>query len=260
MGGYFDVVSYLMGRRALYGKMLDLYPTDTIENAAVASFPDGADGVPIKELKIAITPVQAAGTPTPENPLPISGWTGANITVESVEGAGDGAVYAVSWQSVAGTVYGGTLTDNGDGTWTLTVTQILASVTWGDGTNPQVGESYERRTFDNAFSSVVQTNATNCPNNIGIAYATSGDYARYYIATTNMKRVQLYLPNGTSNDLVVQIVGNLATPVSYPITADSVKTLLGDNNIFADCGNILKLVYRADVGKYIEKKLAEGTE
>lgn len=49
-------------------------------SGAIASFDDGADGMPLKELAVNIEPVQAAGTPTPGTPLPISGWTGCNVT------------------------------------------------------------------------------------------------------------------------------------------------------------------------------------
>lgn len=48
-------------------------------SGTIASFDDGGDNKPLKSLKVAINPVQASGTPTPSNPLPISGWTGANI-------------------------------------------------------------------------------------------------------------------------------------------------------------------------------------
>ena len=54
--------------------------TDTA-SGAVASFPDGADGMPIKSLAINIEPLQeGSGVPSPENVRPISGWTGANVT------------------------------------------------------------------------------------------------------------------------------------------------------------------------------------
>ena len=45
----------------------------------IASFADGADDMPVRKLVGTIEPVQALGTPSPENPLPISGWTGASI-------------------------------------------------------------------------------------------------------------------------------------------------------------------------------------
>ena len=46
----------------------------------IASFPDGADGLPVKDLTVAIEPVQSGtGDPSPTNVRPISGWTGANV-------------------------------------------------------------------------------------------------------------------------------------------------------------------------------------
>ena len=57
------------------------FPTDTA-SGAVASFSDGADGLPLKSLVVNIDPVQdtSNGDPSPENICPISGWTGVNIT------------------------------------------------------------------------------------------------------------------------------------------------------------------------------------
>ena len=47
----------------------------------IASFPDGADGLPVKDLTVGIEPVQSGtGDPSPTNVRPISGWTGANVT------------------------------------------------------------------------------------------------------------------------------------------------------------------------------------
>lgn len=51
-------------------------------SGAVASFDDGADGVPVKDLVAQIVPVQAgSGDPAPDNVRPISGWTGANVSM-----------------------------------------------------------------------------------------------------------------------------------------------------------------------------------
>ena len=48
-------------------------------SGSIASFADGADNVPLKDLVVNITPKQASGTPSPDNVLPITGWTEANI-------------------------------------------------------------------------------------------------------------------------------------------------------------------------------------
>lgn len=49
-------------------------------SGAVASFSDGSAN-PLVELKVAISPIQASGTPTPQAPIPIYGWTGAEIHI-----------------------------------------------------------------------------------------------------------------------------------------------------------------------------------
>lgn len=48
-------------------------------SGSIASFLDGADGLPLKSCVVRIEPVQASGTPSPETPLPISGWIAANL-------------------------------------------------------------------------------------------------------------------------------------------------------------------------------------
>lgn len=54
--------------------------TDTA-SGSIASFPDGADNVPVKSLKVNIEPVQSgSGDPSPTNIRPISGHTSAVVT------------------------------------------------------------------------------------------------------------------------------------------------------------------------------------
>lgn len=64
---------------------------------AVASFA-GNMVAPFKECKCEFTPVQASGTPSPESPLPISGWTGANV-VRCGKNLCDGAAYVARLSS-----------------------------------------------------------------------------------------------------------------------------------------------------------------
>lgn len=49
-------------------------------SGSIATFTDGADGVPVKDLVVNITPVQAgSGDPSPSNVRAITGWTGATV-------------------------------------------------------------------------------------------------------------------------------------------------------------------------------------
>jgi len=61
-------------------KALAAFATDTA-TGAVASFADGADNIPMKDVLVHIDPVQAgSGDPSPDNVRPITGWTGAKVT------------------------------------------------------------------------------------------------------------------------------------------------------------------------------------
>ena len=55
--------------------------TETV-TGAIASFPDGADDIPVADLVVNIEPVQdlSNGDPSPTNICPITGWTGCNVT------------------------------------------------------------------------------------------------------------------------------------------------------------------------------------
>ncbi len=75
-GQTFDV----MDGQVSEAQLLRAFPTDTA-SGAIASFPDGADGVPVKALTVSIRPVQSgSGDPAPDNVRPISGWTQAKVT------------------------------------------------------------------------------------------------------------------------------------------------------------------------------------
>lgn len=65
-------------------RIYSAYPTDTAEGS-IASFPDGADGIPLKSLVVDINPVQSgSGDPSPDNVRPISGWTGMTVNANGV--------------------------------------------------------------------------------------------------------------------------------------------------------------------------------
>ena len=72
-GGIYDAI------QAGGAAALAAFATDTV-SGDVVSFPDGADGIPVKSFVGSIIPAQSgSGDPSPSNVRPISGWTGANI-------------------------------------------------------------------------------------------------------------------------------------------------------------------------------------
>jgi hypothetical protein len=55
----------------------------------------------------------------------------------------------------------------------------------------------------------------------------------------------------------VQLVYELATPQTYQLTAQQLKTLLGQNNVWADAGDI-SVKYNADTKLYIDNKITQA--
>lgn len=53
----------------------------------------------------------------------------------------------------------------------------------------------------------------------------------------------------------VQLVYELATPITVQLTPTEVKTLLGTNNVWADSGEV-EVTYKADIQKYIDKQIS----
>ena len=226
---------------------------DTISNVSVATF-TAAKSAPLKLLEIAITSVQAAGTPTPTSPLPISGWTGANITVSPTLDAQDGTVYQIPWQSDAGTVYGGTLNVT---TGALTVTHMsvdMGTLSWSraklsgtddiyrfmaNGSNfeyPMAVATKSPEVICSTYKSVATSNLKNYDKSV----TTTNSYPNIYVRDDDYSTAPTFKTAVSG----VQIVYRLATPLTYQLTPNAIKTLLGNNNIWADTGDIVELTYR----------------
>ena len=197
-----------------------------------------------------------------ENICPISGWTGMQLNA-------NGTVIPISWQTEAGTVYGGTLDVT---TGVLTVTMAMRSL---NGTENWAKHGsiaswfYVDTIFDDCY---VDNNSS--------SFAISSQYKQisYKLASTAENgEFCIGLPtNGISNRIVikdtayntaaefkaslasnnVQICYELAITQIYQLTPTEVATLLGDNTIWADTGDTT-VEYRADPDLYIQRKMSE---
>lgn len=241
---------------------LSVYPTDTASGNP-AAITDGAEGLPVKSLSVQITPVQSgSGDPAPDNVRQISGRTGLQLYVSPTADVQDGDTYALSWESEAGTVYGGT----------LDVTTGLLTVNRGkkvfDGSengwtiNSSYGVAYDIRGIGSGIDLTqlpVADYLTTLPQGAGSGlaawqcrYNPSGAYflARGDAAVTaSVAAWKAYLAEHP-----LTVLFGLSSPFTYQIAPNAVRTLLGVNKIWSDAGEV-SLIYRADVGLYINKKL-----
>ena len=215
----------------------------------IASFPDGADGLPVKALTVAIEPVQdtSGGDPSPTHICPISGWTGCNISHSGAD-TSDPTVIPITFPSGT-TVYGGTL-DVTSGVLTVDRAEVdLGTLTWwkansafqvpkSTGINPPAlggtgckllcsNYKYESAAVDKTMT---QTNG----------------YIRIYDSSYSDAETFKTAMSG------VQLVYELATPQTYQLDPVTVNTLLGQNNVWSDTGSST-VEYPADTKLYIQK-------
>lgn len=183
-----------------------------------------------------------------------------------------GSTTEYAFPTEAGEVPGGKLTIWQDGTGTLVVKKAdldLGTIPWMRHQNKSVFRSYNQisdmspstggtivQDFicdsykTETWSHVLDTPGYDCcicEGWTGASYIAIND-SRYNDYTEEQFQAAM---SG------VHVVYNLATPVVYNLTAQDVIALLkGNNNLWADCGNI-SIEYPADTKLYIDGKMAE---
>jgi len=129
------------------------------------------------------------------------------------------------------------------------------------GSTPSTYEAYRGTTYPITFPSGTGTvyggNITVNQDGSGELVVTDAEIASYNgetLPSTWISDRDVYA-EGTSPTTGAQVVYELATPISIPLTAPQITTLLGTNNIWADTGNIESLTYRANLGDYINNAI-----
>ena len=286
----------------------------------IASFPDGADGLPVKDLTVSIEPVQSGtGDPSPTNVRPISGWTGCNVNAtgknicmdtgyrQGVFGWNEEKPVNIYTQehyisSPLIEVAGGetiTITPHGwivryyeldkdgnslfftgtplkDSSRTRTLPNnckyIIFSI--GDDNNYYTPSDYGTALYCQIEYGGTATpyepySGTTLPiswqSSAGTVYAASLDAlagslkVRPYYASYNgetlvgpwISSMDAYTPGGTPTT-GAQVVDFGGSETSYSLDAIALNTLLGHNNIWADCGPST-VEYPANTKLYIQK-------
>ena len=198
-----------------------------------------------------------SGTPSPSNPRPINGYTDANITVT------DGDTTNVTTISLGRTVYGGTL-DVTKGTLTVTYGIVdLGSLNWIKQT-----DTSDYVVFTQAAPIISRTYTYNF---ICTEYATA-QKTRYEllngeIGTSNAALTNICIRDDSKEDMTdiqfktamegVMLEYELATPQTYNLTPEEINTLIGENEITSDTGDI-EITYVTNVIDPLLKYLLEN--
>ena len=219
-------------------------------------------------LSVGIEPVQSgSGTPSPDNIRPISGRTQCDVFAEDEYDALADPKITID---LNGTIYGGTLNVL---TGTMVVDRAFAELT-----NVSQLSSYTTSAQYGSYATFASGAVKNQDSQIsvissmmrGISYSNrvSGAYVnsdRCYVDTAGyvLVRASALVSITSVNDLFsrlsgAQLVYKLATPLTVQLSANTLSTLLGNNNIWASTGQT-NVTYRADTKLFIEQ-LTKPTE
>lgn len=201
--------------------------------------------VSLDTVTVNISPVQSgSGDPSPTNVRPISGWTGANVVISPTTEAQDGTTYPISWQAEAETVYGGTLDVT---TGVLTVNKRYRSATAFSGKSRTNANDQYIISVDAAAKTNAQVICNMAPQGSVFSSTLTAPVCGFADDTLNLFRFAFPKSMGIdtvdkANALIsaseLHYVYELATPQIYQLSPTDVDLLLGDNNIWADCGEI----------------------
>lgn len=205
-----------------------------------------AVAAPLQQLKVDFAPVQAgSGAVSPSNERPISGWTGLTATV-------NGAAAPVTWQTEAGTVYGGYVDPiSGDlvAEWSAVTYTGAAAEDWQLETTGlyKIYRSGIVSTDAADVSSVLSSYLPAAPrSSIYGGSVTDGIclrggahiWVRAGSVVSDLAGWKAYLA-----DHPLQVAYKLATPIHYQLTPQTIRTIRGSNTISSNGGS-MTVTYR----------------
>lgn len=207
-------------------------------------------------LTVRIDPIQEGnGDPAPDNIRPISGRTGLTVTVQSGDTQN---TYPISWQTEAGTVYGGTL-DAVSGV--LTVNRFCKAF---DGTEDwartgSIGANTNRYYIQwgnmGITGNVINLSDSMCSHLVFLS-GNAGQFGTFNASTTNfavkdgdgtqfadMAAFKAWLAAQNTNGTPLQLCVELATPQTCQLSPTDVQTLAGFNQIYSDAGPVIDIKF-----------------
>lgn len=209
------------------------------------------------QCKVAFSPIQSGtGDPSPTNIRSISGRTGLTVTVQSGETQN---TYPVTWQTEAGTIYGGTL-DVVSGV--LTVDRFFKAFdgtetgwTKAGGTSNNTQRYYITWENIGVSGGVLNPSDAVCSHlvyltgnsgqfgafNATVSYFTVKDGDGSHFA--DLASFTAWLAAQNTNGTPLQLCVELAESTTYQLTPTEVRTILGDNNVWSDGDTIEAFTY-----------------
>lgn len=208
---------------------------------------------PLKSLTASIVPVQSgSGDPSPTNVRPISGWTEEVVTVtDDLQNPTVTHTTTIPFKDSQGNpveVYGGSVDVTG-GESTIVGKKFLLAPTDSQIFNvtnrncvfsvPETANGFTLAVTNLLCNKLKPSDySTAEDNHIHFANATLLTiYTSEDVGTTKEDWIQWF------DDMQVEIYYKLATPTTFYTQPTSIKSLDGDNNVFASTGDVEELKY-----------------
>lgn len=200
---------------------------------------------PLKSLVIPFTPIQAAGTPSYDNPLPISGWTWANVYNEEIYDVSATPKLTINWQTEAGTIYGGRLTINENGTGLLRKSYTYRDMSKFSSISAPSGSGKWAHRFNLKNWATTWDKAAGTTNMVCDVCRTVADATSNYTVCGISSTSDMYVYDDTISTVAefkAKYAGHylayaLRSWENYNLTEEQVGqlvTILGTNNIWTD--------------------------
>ena len=230
------------------GEQSNKYLTPAISPDGIASF-QAQRAQDLTGLTVRIDPIQeGTGDPSPTNIRPISGRTGMTVTVQSGETQNE---YSVTWETIAGTVYGGTL-DVVSGV--LTVDRGFAELSedwkWRKSSSYPGGYIVNRDVVPGTAKfripfvcSHAKTVTQNENYVFGTCYCDVSLNFRIMGESSTIQDWKDYITAQRTAGTPVQICYYIDTPQTYQLTGAEVRTLAGFNQIYSDAGPVIDIKF-----------------
>jgi len=208
-------------------------------SGSIATFSNGGNDIPVSEFECEIVAQQASGTPSPLTPLPITGFSQADITVTDNDQISN--LYTVAFGQ---TIYGGRLI-YANGEWAIEATHGIATLNSADRQGGMGNAYYAYDSVNGKPADMTQSNyataicdkykcaTSSAERNNGYFYLLGG-----LIVFVDSRFTDVATANSILQSETPTVVYPLETPVIIPITSSTrVKTISGDNNIYSNTGD-----------------------
>ena len=151
-----------------------------------------------------------------------------------------GNTYSITFPTEAGTVYGGELTVSADGSGSLVVDRAYYDgSTWTQYNTSNGYKAYKSNTLPRAKSN---DDISNNPisNTIGVfgSFSSSNMTQNIILPPRSRSEIAYMSLKDDLDPTGIDLSYLIATPVTYSFTAAQIRTLLGENNVWTDTGDL----------------------